>query len=161
MIATSATPPAQPFKEDALKEQEKEHAEKDAEKEDAEKEQEKAPWDNEAEWAWHDAHAEAWAAADAAADAAAAAAADEEQQKAQNDPPDIWRELDELFKSFEERERQNTPQTPRTRGRRIDDHLQIALDDLFSGTPSKKTCRRQQQQPEDEVQGSQRDFWRW
>ena len=132
-------------KEDARKEQEKEDAEKEA----ARKEQEKAPWDNEAEWAWHDAHVEAWQAADAAA----AAAADEERQKAQKEY-ELERVLDDLFDS----PIPDPLQTPRTRGR-VADWLQIELDDLFGGSPSKKTCRRQQQ-PEEEVQDSQQDFWR-
>ena len=53
--------------EDALREQKREDAEKEA----AKKDQEKAHWDTPEEWAWHDAHAEGWAAA-----------ADEEKQNA-------------------------------------------------------------------------------
>ena len=128
-------------KEDARKEQEKEDAEKEA----ARKEQEKAPWDTPEEWAWVAAHAERWAAADAAA----AAAADEEQQPLF---AMTIRELDDSYTKLPDcpfchqtalspSAPVSIPETPPQRAiRRVDDMLQMDLDDLF-GSPSPKKHR--------------------
>ena len=120
------------------------------------REQERAPWDSPSEWAWHDAHAEGWAAHEAAAaaaadqdagwadifrivshhEAAAAAAADQNAGWA-----DIFASYESTRAYIHSRPPVSKSETPPQRApRRVDDPLLIRLDDLF-GSPSPKKHR--------------------
>ena len=119
----------------ALREQKREDAEKEAAKND----QEKAPWDTPEEWAWHDAHAEGWAAA-----------ADEEKQNAAERSGSAAEGLDSS--ESETLQMDSHPSTPQASTAVAANHFASStLESLRSATPRFDASIDQWRVPNDEA----------